>query len=299
MPIIVRIARWLAPDFFAAAARTGRPHLLTIPYSHFVELARWALQLVGADFTEADYAPLQHVLPVLAARHAPTRAGEARACAGSPTAVPLLVLPDGRLLPDSWAIGAASGLPRVPEGRLAAYEEQLGPLARQWSYYHLLKPANAPHWDALVTRGRHWLWRLAYWLLLRGPLRARLSGAFRAGDDAAMTLCRQRLRELLPNLAKRLPPSLPGGGFDGYMHGPALSLEDLALAALAAPLVSPADYCEGRFAFALDAAEASDAEYRRELEEWRQTDVGRYALWMYGRHRMRPLPEALRLAHAL
>lgn len=111
-----------------------------------------------------------------------------------------------------------------------------------------------------------------------------------------MALCRQRLRELLPNLAKRLPPSLPGGGFDGYMHGPALSLEDLALAA---PLVSPAHYCEGRFAFALAAAEASDAEYRRELEEWRQTDVGQYALWMYGRHRMRPLPEALRPAHAL
>ena len=42
--------------------------LLTIPYSHYVEFARWSLQLGGKKFEETKYMPGQHILPMLALR---------------------------------------------------------------------------------------------------------------------------------------------------------------------------------------------------------------------------------------
>lgn len=318
--MLVTLARWLAPDFFGLSKRDERPVLITIPYSHFVELGRWALQLKGRDFIEYDYAPMQHILPVLSARVGGREKHLSRSSrierpqdesdeteplvgdsahsdktVGAPTAVPLLVLPNGGVLTDSWQIGAAAGLAPIEDAALLAlYDEQLGPLSRQWAYHHLLKPSNARHWDSLITSGRHWLWRLAYRFVLRGPLRAKLTGAFRTDDADACALCRTRLRALLARLgeARVQRARSPDGGFCRYLNGETVTLEDVALAALAAPLVCPPGYCEGRFNFVFDAVEASDSSYRAEVEEWRRTDVGQYALWFYEQHRMRPLPAA-------
>ena len=36
------------------------PHLVTIPYSHYCELGRWALEYAGMEFREVKYAPGYH-----------------------------------------------------------------------------------------------------------------------------------------------------------------------------------------------------------------------------------------------
>jgi hypothetical protein len=154
MPVLLRLARWLCPDFFAASRASGRPILLTLSFSHYVELARWSLQLCGVAFDEWDYSVLQHVLPVLSVRvahaqkHLPSAASAARAVApqsdhedaplvdtpiarGGATSTPLLVSPDGSVLADSWAIAGASGLRGLEShALLAMYDAELGPLAR-------------------------------------------------------------------------------------------------------------------------------------------------------------------------
>jgi hypothetical protein len=89
--------------------------MVTISYSHYVEFARWSLQLGGVDFEEHGYAPIEHVLPTIALRHGrrdgskhyahssyviPVKAGSVAAArgksAGSPTSVPVAVSPDGK-----------------------------------------------------------------------------------------------------------------------------------------------------------------------------------------------------------
>ncbi|KAG8462825.1 hypothetical protein KFE25_001598 [Diacronema lutheri] len=301
--MLLTLARWLSPNFFALAASSGQPILITIPYSHYNELARWALQLVGARFVEFGYSPLQHVLPVLAARlcgrkehlsssskiERPPAAGDAsdrallHAPRGAPTAVPLLVLPDGRVLPDSWAIGAASGLAPITDPSLMhTYDAVLGPLTRQWIYFYLLKPAAAPLWDALITRDRHWIWRALYALGLRGAIRKRLTAAFRSDEPSAMATCRARLRAVIDELGASRVRARPGA----FLNGDAISLEDVALAALVAPLVLPPNYCEGKYAYVLDAIAPADRQFAAELAEWRATAVGEYVLWLYAHHRL-------------
>ena len=36
------------------------PHLVTIPYSHYCELSRWALEHAGIEFVEMPYMPGYH-----------------------------------------------------------------------------------------------------------------------------------------------------------------------------------------------------------------------------------------------
>ncbi|KAJ1468113.1 hypothetical protein T484DRAFT_2289653 [Baffinella frigidus] len=42
-PLVVYVAKWTQPDYKEQAKRDNRVQLLTIPYSHYNEAARWAL----------------------------------------------------------------------------------------------------------------------------------------------------------------------------------------------------------------------------------------------------------------
>ncbi len=158
--VMLKLAKWTQRSVPTLAAATGTPQLMTIPISHYCDMARLSLELNGIEYNELAYAPLQHVLPVLNLRCAsawwdcgcgwwgsgwyypalacrcvvarwrvcvfsdrpsqlPSRvvalrvAGEQKhlgpRVAGAkpkpnPTAVPILVMPDGAVLNDSWAI---------------------------------------------------------------------------------------------------------------------------------------------------------------------------------------------------
>ena len=62
MAALVSIARWTQVDLKALAASTQRAQLLTIPYSHYCELARWSLEVAGIDYDEHGYSPGAHVV---------------------------------------------------------------------------------------------------------------------------------------------------------------------------------------------------------------------------------------------
>jgi len=44
---MLTVARWTQPDYVERARSSGRAQLLTIPYSHYVELARWTLEVLS------------------------------------------------------------------------------------------------------------------------------------------------------------------------------------------------------------------------------------------------------------
>lgn len=112
-------------DFIKQAKQTGKAQLLTIPYSHYVELARWSWLLTNKSVEESWYMPGQHILPMLSLRVAgtkqhlsstsfvtksgrdPNTISQQRAKQARSTAVPALVLPNGEVLTDSWMIANA------------------------------------------------------------------------------------------------------------------------------------------------------------------------------------------------
>jgi len=107
--MIVRIAKFTQPNFREKASKSGTLQLVTIPYSHYVDFARWCLQLSNVRFEENDYAPGAHILPVIALRFSNgekniSKTSKVEAVAakleekegrkgGAPTGVPVAVLP--------------------------------------------------------------------------------------------------------------------------------------------------------------------------------------------------------------
>src|SRR4051794_40378378 len=147
-------------------AMTAR--LVTIPFSHYCEKARWALDRAGVPYTEDGHLPLFH--------YAATRR------AGAGRTVPALVV-EGRVLTDSTDIVAyadhnrpGSLLPDDPTAALALeddFDRQLGPAARRWGYYYLMPHPEAiaqfaslvPAWELRALRFTK---PLAFGLLRRG-----------------------------------------------------------------------------------------------------------------------------------
>src|SRR6476661_1994049 len=107
--------------------------LITIPFSHYCEKARWALELSGVPYDEEGHLPVFHYAATI-------RAGAKRT-------VPALIH-DGKVIPDSTPIIAYADehrpgvlLPTDPALRdeaLAledAFDRQLGPATRRWMYF--------------------------------------------------------------------------------------------------------------------------------------------------------------------
>lgn len=293
------LAKWTQTDYLRQADVTGKPQLLAIPYSHYCELAAWSLEHAGKGFTMHAFAPAQHVLPVLALRHHDARSPhlskssfvQAANADGNrqeletksrSTAVPVLAMPDGRVLVDSWEIAQEAGIPAIEEANKRVYDEELGPLVRQFGYAFILSPTNRNIWDELCTQGKSFLWRTLWGLGLGSQVTKLLVGIFASSDAQAISECRVKLVALVKRLDERVR-----GRKGPYLSGDQIGLDDVALASLAAPLVYPDEYCGGAFNTSFKKMEAQDAKLREELAYWRSTETGQYVLKLYKERRMR------------
>ena len=303
---MLAFARWTQPDFVGRARQTGVAELLTIPYSHYCEMAMWSMQLAGRPLVERAYMPGQHVLALLSLRVGGTtkhlssssfvtKSG-GKSCAEQArrtqnkkrsTAVPALCLPDGRVLRDSWEIVAESGLLPITEERKQVLDAELGPRARHFAYGIMLQARHRAVWDAMLTDGAGWLWCVVYWLG-GNYLWRMMRELFAVGDSALGQANDQALKKLFDALRdQQLRGAVRGfGGSNRFLHGDELSAEDVALASLAGPVLLPGSYCEARFAKFFDAALNSDEEARRRVEQFRQHDVGVYVTGVYEECRM-------------
>lgn len=292
------IARWTQEDFIAKAQKTGKAQLMTIPYSHYVELARWSWLLSNKSFEENWYMPGQHILPMLSLRvcgskehlsstsfvfkagRDPAAASDRRAKTARSTAVPALVQPNGDVLTDSWEIANASGLKPLTDPEIRKiYDEQLGPLARQFAYAYVLKPQHRKYWDDLLCHQQGWLWCFLY-LFIGFFLHNTMSNIFGLGKDDLLSDCETKLDALFERIAQeRLPKNTR------FINGDTISVEDVALCSLAGPLLAPAKYCGGNFVRTFSAIEASDGPYHDKIERYRNTAVGKYVMQFYEEHR--------------
>jgi glutathione S-transferase len=244
--------------------------LITIPFSHYCEKARWALDRVGVPYAEDGHLPLLHYLP-------------ARRAGGSRT-VPVLV-DDTTVIADStdiiaWADARDPGalLPPDPVDRAAALQleddldRDLGPATRRWAYFHLLGRRDL---EPLLLRGVPRWERLA--LTATRPLAVRYLARSLKIDEAGAERSRQKIDLVFARIGELVA--------DGrrFLVGNRFTVADLTFAALAAPILLPR-----RYAAALPSLGDFSGEPRDRLEAWRASPAGQFALRVYDAERPAP-----------
>ena len=245
--------------------------LITIPFSHYCEKARWALDRAGVAYEEDGHLPLFHYL--------------ANFRAGGKRTVPVLV--DGKtIVRDStdiiaWADAQKPGclIPLAGADEALAIEDDfdnhLGPHTRRWGYYYLLPKRDAdqlitvgvPGWEKAMLKVTR---PLAIRFLKRG-LKINAASAARSKDKIDATF--ERVGEVLRDGRR-------------FLAGDRFTVADLTFAALAAPVLLPPEHPFQKF-----GPEFFPAEARTQIEEWRETPAGQFGLRLYADERVR-LPRA-------
>ncbi len=241
--------------------------LITIPFSHFCEKARWALDVAAIAYVEDGHLPIFHYLATM-------RAGAKRT-------VPVVIDGD-TVIPNStdiiaWADARRPGalLPAADPDRSDAlaladdFDRHLGPATRRWMYFQVLPRRdldhvilkNLPRWEVLALRATRPL-ALAY---LQRSLKI---------DEAGVERSRQKIDEMFTNVS-----ALLGDGRQ-FLVGNRFTVADLTFAALAAPILLPTQY-----GAPLPALDTFAADARKQIEAWRRSPPGKFALRIYAEHR--------------
>jgi glutathione S-transferase len=249
------------------------PTLVTIPFSHFCEKARWALDYARVAYREEGHAPGLHRRAV-------------KLASGKAGSVPVLVLDGDGVLDDStlivrWADArATSDRKLLPSGgreldETLALERHLdvdfAPHVRRIAYFHLL--ADRPRALALMRLStpplEHALVRLGFPLLrqfMRSAMRLDAQHAARSRD---------KVRALFDEVSQRLADRRP------YLMGDRFAICDLAFAAFATPLLLPPEHPLGR-----RPHDELPSALRDESRGLRDSPAGLFALRMYREHRV-------------
>ena len=249
----------------------GLPRLVTIPFSHFCEKARWALEFTGQDYAEEGHLPIASVF-------ASKRAGGTRT-------TPVMVLPEGPVIADSTEILRHADERATYEHKLwpekfelrgevdrwvELFDRSLGPATRRFAYGYMLpeRRQSAAFLKHYSPPGQRWLAGIGY------PLTSFLIKKGLNIDADSIERSRAKIDEVFDEVDAALA--------DGreYLVADRFTAADLTLAALAAPAVFPEhDKCRMP---PLDGAPDALAERAR---VWRERPAGRHAREMWRKHR--------------
>jgi glutathione S-transferase len=231
------------------------PHtLITIPFSHFCEKGRWALDAAGVGYREEGHSPVLH-------RRAVRRAGGR----GS---VPVLVLEDGRVLDDSPLIvrfaddAAPQGRKLLPpagplrDEALALerhFDEDFAPDVRRFVYFYVLT-----HRQVALTQFRRDVPALeARIATIFFPAMRLFMKRFMNVTEQASLASRDRMRRVFDEVGRRLGDGRP------FLLGDRFGAADITFAALAAPMVVPPEH--PRFRVNVETVPADLAAEHREV----------------------------------
>lgn len=207
------------------------PVLITIPFSHYCEKARWALDRAGVRFEERGYLPFFHAFGAL-------RTGGRRTVPALRTvdgvladSTDILRWADRRAPPDHGLYGDTPAEEReiVELGRF--FDDKLGPDTRRWAYFHILDRTDLMLRLCGDRRAPDWQRRLlfpAMWPAVRAVMRR---GMAVTPEGARRSL--GRIHAAFDRVGALLSDGRP------FLVGARPSAADITFASLAAPVVVP------------------------------------------------------------
>lgn len=281
------LANFTQPDFYQIAYKTKTSQFVTIPFSHYVEFSRWCLQYTKFEFKESGYAPIAHILPALKVRMFGNNGiqlsnsnrmiqpgtefkSEKQKNKKGATSLPLLVLPNGEVLKDSWEIAKHTGLKQeMGLNFQKLLDEDIGPLSRQLAYYYMLKKSNSNVMNQIFTNRTGWLWTIFWYMILRFVAKPMLIKEFQSNNIIELNNCKTKLTLKISEIDIMI-----NNKTTKYFGGDTPSIDDFALASLFAPLISPQEYALGQYKSSFNLLEKQDKEYLDELNKWRKTETG-------------------------
>jgi len=240
--------------------------LITIPISHYCEKARWALDRAGLSYDERRHLPGIHRVAVRRA--------------GGKLTVPVLVCPE-RVLGESadiveYADSHASAQRRMRlddpalagEARdlAASFDEALGPHTRRWVYYGLRGRREIA--ARYLTQGVP-AWQRRSFAVTYPPISALVNRVLDITPETAAQ-SERAMREVFDEVGDRL------GDGRRFLVGDRFTAADLTFAALAAPLIAPAEY-----GTPLPTVEELPAAMATSVHEFREHPAGAHALAMF------------------
>lgn len=244
--------------------------LVTIPVSHFCEKARWALDRAQIPYLEEGHAPMLHwratlpfhtrTVPVLVTRGAVLRSSNE-----------IVRWADARCLEGQHLYPNDPGERREVEELEAHFDAKLGPATRRWAYSYVLND-RARSLDilgvAIPPRERAVL-------LKTFPA---IAAAMKRGmgiDAAGAARSLERMRAIFSEVTARLS--------DGrrFLLGDRFSAADLTFVALSLPALAPPQYPW------MPPWDTLPSAMRAEMQAFRDTPAGRFALRTYEQERPR------------
>jgi glutathione S-transferase len=251
------------------------PTLITIPFSHFCEKARWSLEAAGIAFHEEGHCPGMHRLAVRRA--------------GGRGSVPALIIEGRAPLDDSPLIvqyadaGAGADRKLLPvDGRARAealeveryLDVDFAPHVRRFVYFHVLgrREQALELFRAGVSAREHAIARITF-----PAMRALMKRVMRI-DEEGMRRSRDAVRRILDAIGARLGDGRP------YLLGDSFGVADIAFAAFASPMVLPPEHPKLRVALESLIGPIAD-----EIDASRRHPAGLFALRLYRERRGRPM----------
>ncbi len=258
------------------------PHLITIAYSHYCELSRWSLEKGKVPFKEIKYAPGYHAKAVGKLRSARENRSES-SYVGQESgvhggrrkyAVPLLCLPDGKVLRDSWEILEYALEAPDPHWK-QIIDQQLGIAVRQIAYLALLSPEKR-HLVSKMISGSS-IYERALWFMVGDKimdgmrqLMAITPENVRAGQEQVLGI----LDQAGQSLEKYHGALQAAGGFGAT---------EVAFCSLAAICIWPDKFTNG--AAPLPKLEDFEPSFQDFVGKCRETPAGQFVLSCYQNHR--------------
>lgn len=239
--------------------------LLTIPYSHYCERARWALDLSQLSYQEEGHAPFFH------AYYNRKR--------GAQRMVPALVTP-AKVINGSDQIlrFVHQHSPLYPtnlEASILSWEDRFdrvfGIKSRVWAYIHLQKAPEQLH--SILQEGTPREYALIKPLV---PYALQSIVSLYKAYPYRLRRVEQDLNHLLDQCDFMLKDQRP------FFMGDTFTAADITLCALASILVFPPEH-----GFAYPALETFPEAMQAQILQWRKRPVGQYILRMYANHRTR------------